>query len=180
MASVVRDWRLQLREALPEFFATGRGSRRSGPVLPDCGEGWCCVVDRLCVRIAAALEEGESFRFESIGQRDGALRVRWAGRLSAASEAAVRSAVDLAEARSMCVCELCGARGQLYRADGVLATRCPAHAEGTPARSPAMTNVHLIHVTVKGRLRVIVGARYHFDSDSFVEIDDVASLRAEA
>lgn len=108
MACVVRDWRLQLIEALPDFFA-GPRARRSRPVLPDCGEGWCCVVDRLCVRIAAAREDGESFRFASIGQQDGALRVRWGGRLSAESEAAVRSAIDLAEARSLCICELCGA-----------------------------------------------------------------------
>lgn len=180
MACVVRDWRLQLRETLPGFFAPAPGTRRSRPVLPECGQGWCCVVDRLCVRIAAALDEGESFRFESIGQRDGALRVRWAGRLSAASEAAVRSAIDLAEARSLCVCELCGARGKLFRADGVLATRCPEHAEGVPARGPGMEHVHLIQVTVVGRLRTIVGVRYDFEIDSFVEIDDVATLRAEA
>ena len=180
MAGVVRDWRLELRETLPDFFAPGRVSHRTAPVLPDCGEGWCCVVDRLCVRIAAALEDGESFRFASIGQQDGALRVRWGGRLSAASEAAVRTAIDLAEARSLCVCELCGARGKLFRADGVLATRCPEHAEGVPARRPGLENVHLIQVTVVGRLRTIVGVRYDFASDAFVEIDDVAALRAEA
>ncbi|MCK1715039.1 hypothetical protein [Bradyrhizobium sp. 143] len=179
MAGVVRDWRLALRETLPDFFAPGPGARRAAARLPDCGEGWCCVVDRLCVRIAAALDEGESFRFESIEQRDGALRVRWSGRLSAASEAAVRTAIDLAEARSRCVCELCGTRGKLFWADGVLATRCPEHAEGVPARSPGMENIHLIQVTVKGRLRVVVGARYHFETDAFVEFEDVAALRAE-
>lgn len=180
MACVVRDWRLQLIEALPDFFAPGPGARRSRPVLPDCGEGWCCVVDRLCVRIAAAIEQGESFRFASIGQQDGALRVRWGGRLSAASEAAVRSAIDLAEARSLCVCELCGARGKLFRGEGVLATRCPEHAEGVPARGPAMENVHLIQVPVVGRLRTIVGVHYDFSTDAFVEIDDVAVLRTGA
>jgi len=180
MAGVVRDWRQQLQETIPAFFAPRPGARRSGPCTPACGEGWCCVVDRLCVRIASTLEEGETFRFESIEQRDGALRVRWGGRLSAASEAAVRTAVDLAEARSVSVCELCGARGKLFRAEDVLATRCAEHAEGVPARSPGMENVHLIQVTVKGRLRVVVGARYHFDTDAFVEIDDVATLRAEA
>lgn len=180
MACVVHDWRLQLRETVPDFFAPAPGTRRSRPVLPDCGAGWCCIVDRLCVRIAAALEEGESFRFASIGQQDGALRVRWGGRLSAASEAAVRSAIDLAEARSLCICELCGARGKLFRADGVLATRCPEHAEGVPARSLGMEQVHLIQVPVVGRLRTIVGVRYHFETDAFVEIDDVAALREGA
>jgi hypothetical protein len=36
-------------------------------------------------------------------------------------------------------------------------------------------------VTVKGRLRVVVGARYDFETDAFVEIDDVSVLsRREA
>ncbi|ACE99659.1 hypothetical protein IP86_17495 [Rhodopseudomonas sp. AAP120] len=80
----------------------------------------------------------------------------------------------------MCVCELCGARGRRYRAEDTVATRCRDHAEGAPAFSAAMENVHLIQVTVKGRLRVVVGARYDFDTDAFVEIDDVADLRREA
>lgn len=177
MADVVlRDWRTELRETLPDFFARpGRG-----PCVPECGPGWASVVDRCCVRIAAALEDRERFRFESIRSCDGALRIRWGGRLSAASEAAVRSAIDLAEARSMCVCETCGARGSRYRADGVLVARCPDHAVGQRAFAAEMEDVHLIQVTVKGRLRVVVGARYDFETDAFVEIDDIAPLRREA
>jgi len=170
------DWRTDLTSVLPDFFC--RPGRAACPI--ECGPGWAMVVDRLCVRIAAAMEDRERFRFESIGSCDGALRIRWAGRLSAASEAAVRAAIDLAEARSMCVCETCGARGKRFRADGVLAASCPDHADGVPAFSAAMENVHLIQVTIKGRLRVVVGARYDFDTDAFVEIDDVAALRREA
>ncbi|OSI65046.1 hypothetical protein BSZ21_21945 [Bradyrhizobium canariense] len=178
MAGVLQrdDWRADLASILPDFFTRpGRD-----PCVPECGPGWAAVVDRCCVRIAAALEPRESFRFESIEQSQGALRIRWGGRLSAASEAAVRTAIDLAEARSLCVCELCGLRGKLFRAEGVLATRCPGHAEGVPARSPGMEQVHLIRVTVKGRLRVVVGARYDFGTDAFVEIDDVRTLGREA
>ncbi|MDI2075805.1 hypothetical protein [Bradyrhizobium sp. Mp27] len=174
---VLQDWKSELVSSVPAFFAGGPGR---GPCAIGCGGGWCWVVDRLCVRIAATLEDGEAFRFESIASCDGALRIRWSGRLKAASEAAVRAAVDLAEARSMCVCEICGARGKLFRADGVLAARCPDHAEGVPAFSTAMENVHLIQVTIKGRLRVVVGARYDFETDAFVGIDDVATLREEA
>jgi hypothetical protein len=176
MSVVSSDWQTELRELLPDFFSSA--GRPPCPI--ECGPGWSMVLDRCCVRIAAALEDRESFRFESIRSADGALRIRWAGRLSAASEAAVRSAIDLAEARSMCVCELCGARGRLYRADGVLATRCADHAEGSPARSPSMGNVHLIQVPVVGRLRTVVGARYDYSTDAFVEIDDLCSLRREA
>ncbi|MET4312541.1 hypothetical protein [Bradyrhizobium sp. RT4b] len=183
MAGVVpRDWRAELQDILPDFFNPPGGGGRARPVcVPECGPGWAGVVDRCCVRIAAALEDRESFRFEDIRSCDGALRIRWAGRLTAPGEAAVRAAIDLAEARSMCVCETCGARGRRFRADGMLATRCPDHAEGVPAFSPAMENVHLIRVTVKGRLRVVVGARYDFETDAFVEIDDVSVLsRGEA
>jgi len=180
MAGVLQrdDWRFELASALPDFFAP-RPGRPAG--LPECGPGWCWIIDRCCVRIAAALEDGERFRFERIRQQEGALRIAWGGRLSAASEAAVRAAIDLAEARSVCVCEICGARGRLYRADDVLATRCSDHREGVPALRPDLENVHLTQVTVKGRLRVVVAARYDFETDSFVELEDVRALdRGEA
>lgn len=186
MADLVRDdWKTELRDILPDFFGPppdrhGAAASRPGCV-PECGDGWAVVVDRCCVRIAAALQYGESFRFESIRAHQGALRIRWGGKLSAASEAAVRAAVDLAEARSVCVCETCGARGRLYRADGVLATRCPDHAEGVPAVPPELENVHLTQVTVRGRLRVVVAARYVFESDAFVRVDDAETVgRREA
>jgi len=116
MAGVVpRDWRAELQDILPDFFDPPSGGGRVRPACPiDCGPGWAAVVDRCCVRIAAALEDRERFYFESIRERQGALRISWGGRLSAASEAAVRSAIDLAEARSVCVCEICGARGRRY------------------------------------------------------------------
>jgi hypothetical protein len=81
MAGVLQrdDWRADLASILPDFFARpGRA-----PCVPECGPGWAGVVDRCCVRIAAALEDRESFRFESIGSCDGSLRMRWAGRPSA-------------------------------------------------------------------------------------------------
>ncbi|MCA1542016.1 hypothetical protein I6F18_18820 [Bradyrhizobium sp. NBAIM32] len=183
--AVGSDWKSDLRDILPDFFGAppGPGGAASArPVcVPECGLGWAGVVDRCCVRIAAALQFGESFRFESIRAHQGALRIRWGGKLSAASEAAVRAAIDLAEARSVCVCERCGARGRVYRSDGVLAARCADHAEGVLALRPEMENVHLTQVTVRGRLRVVVAARYDYDTDSFVRIDDAATLeRREA
>jgi hypothetical protein len=186
MAGLVQgDWKAELRDILPDFFGPPAGPDGATPMrppcVPDCGPGWSAVVDRCCVRIAAALHPGESFRFESIRQRQGALRIRRGGRLSAASEAAVRAAIDLAEARSVCVCETCGARGRLYRADDVLSTSCADHAAGAPALRPEMENVHLTQVSVRGRLRVVVAARYDYDTDSFVRIDDAGTLeRREA
>lgn len=185
MGVVMHDWRTDLTAVLPHFFGAASATvpdraiaRRTCAI--ECGPGWAAIVDSCCVRIAATLEERERFRFASIQSRDGVLRIRWGGRLTPAGEAAVRSAIDLAEARSMYVCELCGNRGRRFRADGAVATRCPDHAAGAPAFSDAMDDVHLIQVTVKGRLRVVVGARYDFAGDRFVEIDDVSSLRREA
>jgi len=172
MGVVLQDWRTELTAVLPHFFASGAGDAAPARAVCtiECGPGWADVVDRLCVRIAATLQDRERFRFASIRQREGALRIVWGGRLSSASEAVVREAVDLAEARSVCVCEVCGGRGRLYRADGIRTTRCPVHASGDRAVRPELENVHLR--TAGGRLRVVVGCRYDFGTDSFVDVDD--------
>ncbi|HEV7600121.1 MAG TPA: hypothetical protein VGO49_07655 [Bradyrhizobium sp.] len=184
MAGVVqRDWRFELRETLPDFFdpppvAGGKPPRR--PIcLPECGPGWRGIIDRCCVRIGAALLDRERFRFERIRERQGALRIYWGGRLAAASEAVVREAVDLAEARSICVCELCGAEGRLYRADAVLMSRCVRHAQGGPAAPPGLQNLHLRQKTITGRLRVVVACRYDPETDAFLDIDACASAPEE-
>ncbi|MEW6645118.1 MAG: hypothetical protein AB1586_31770 [Pseudomonadota bacterium] len=116
-------------------------------------------------------EVGRRFERLPVGARSAS-----AGAAACRPPAAVRAAVDLAEARSVCVCEECGARGRLYRADDVLAVRCTDHAEGVPAVRPELENVHLTQVTVKGRLRVVVAARYDYDTDAFVRIEDVGPL----
>jgi hypothetical protein len=168
MGVVQQDWRSELIAVLPHFFASGPAAAAKLPVCTiECGPGWADIVDRLCVRIAATLQQRERFRFVSIRQREGALRVVWGGRLSSASEAVVREAVDLAEARSVCVCELCGCRGRLYRADGIRMTACPEHASGDRALRPQMENLHLRTV---GRMRVLIASRYDYGTDSFVDI----------
>ena len=142
MAGVLnRDWRIELASTVPEFF------------VPRPGRGWRWIIDRCAFRIGAALEDRESFRFERIREHQGSLRIYWGGRLSAGGEAAVREAVDLGEAASQCFCELCGARGRLYRCDGGFVTRCAGHAEGTPLTiRPGFENLHLRQKTVTGRI----------------------------
>jgi hypothetical protein len=173
MGVVQPDWRTELMQVLPHFFAStpvpGSAAIACPNCMIECGAGWAEIVDRLCVRIAATLQDRERFRFVSIRQREGALRIVWGGRLSSASEAVVREAVDLAEARSVCVCELCGSRGRLYRADDIRTTPCPDHATGDRALRPEMENLHLRTV---GRMRVLVASRYDFGTDSFVDIAD--------
>jgi hypothetical protein len=184
MAGVVqRDWRFDLRKTVPDFFHHPLVSGRKQPArpvcLPECGRGWRDIIDRCCARIEAALLERERFGFERIRERDGALRIYWGGRLTAASEAVVREAVDLAEARSICVCELCGAEGRLHRADGVLMSRCVRHAQGRPAAPLGLQNLHLRQKTITGRLRVVVACRYDPETDSFLDIDACTSAPEE-
>jgi hypothetical protein len=184
MAGVVqRDWRFEFRETLPDFFdppPVEGGKPPTRPVcLPECGPGWRGIMDRCCARIGAVLLERERFRFERIRERQGALRIYWGGRLTAASEAVVREAVDLAEARSICVCELCGGEGRLQRADGVLMTRCVRHAQGGPVARLDLQNLHLRQKTITGRLRVVVACRYDSETDSFLDIDACASAPEE-
>jgi hypothetical protein len=76
---LLRDWRTELTEILPDFFAPVPKPGNAAPARPvctiECGPGWADVVDRLCVRIAATLQDRERFRFASIRQREGALRI---------------------------------------------------------------------------------------------------------
>jgi hypothetical protein len=140
--------------------------------VPQCGTGWSGIVERLCMRIDAVLTERERFRFEQIKEHNGMLRVYWSGRLSARSEAHVRGAIDLAEARSQCFCDLCGAEGRLYRDGAVFATRCGHHAKGE--RIPVRPELHNHHLTQKmtiGRQWTVVIRRYDPQVDAFVDPD---------
>lgn len=170
MAGVLnQDWRTGLTSAVPEFFASG-ASRPA--CLIECGDGWGWIIDRCAFRIEAALEDRESFYFERIREHGGSLRIYWGGRLSPGGEAAVREAVDLAEAASQCFCETCGAPGRLYRCNDALATRCTGHGEGMPVRvRRKFKNVHLRQKTVTGRVRVVVRSRYDAQLDRFTDLD---------
>jgi hypothetical protein len=124
------------------------------------------------IGIAAALLDHESFYFEQIRERRRVLRIYWGGRLSPATEAAVREAIDLAEARSQCVCGLCSGGGRLYQCAGVLMTRCGGHAQGSPVPvRRGFEDVHLTQKVVKDSIRVVVSRRYDPELDSFVELD---------
>lgn len=180
MSGVIGNWRLELVELHRELFqpadypAAVQGS-------PECGAGWRPIIDRCCFRIGSAVQDHESFRFEQIRERQGSLRIYWGGRLSAVTEAAVREAIDLAEARSLCVCELCGGEGRLHRAGAVLMTRCGQHAEGNPVPvRKGYENVHLTQEVITGRLRVVVCRRYDPEIDAFIDLDTPSLAAKEA
>jgi hypothetical protein len=125
------------------------------------------------------LSERKRFSFERIRENQGSPRIHWGDRLSAASEAVVREAIDLAEARSQCFRELCGdegrrescgERGRLY-GGGWLTTRCAAHAGGgSRSQSRRGTTFKwssnlLLQVTRQRRWR-----RYDRETDTLTEV----------
>jgi hypothetical protein len=162
------DWREGLMRSYPNFFP--RLSR--GSALPRCGSGWRDIIERCCVRIADAISARESFRFERIVERQGTLRLYWGGRLSAPSEASVRLAIDLAEARSECVCDVCGAPGCRHRNNETFVTRCADHARGDRMKAkPGFENMHLRQKVISGRARVVVCSFYDFARDAFIDVE---------
>ena len=139
---------------------------------PLCEEGWRDLMERLCVRIEAALRDGETFQFVRIKQKFGILRVDCDYEGPEETEAKVDHAVDLATARSACTCEICGAEGRLYNRDGWLATACPEHAKGElkPIR-PGFENIHIVRTFGPGRFPIVSCRRYIRETDSFVDVD---------
>jgi hypothetical protein len=174
MAHIVRDWRIDLIEAHPDLFHPLPDDPGVAQASPECGEGWQDLLERACARIRAAVQaDGGTFKFTQIKEKYGTARLYWEGALSPEADARVEEIIDLAEARSACTCEVCGAEGRLHRAGGWLMTRCAAHAQGHPvSEKPGWENVTISHVDARGSKTVIVKRRrYVRETDSFVEID---------
>src|SRR5262245_52508963 len=124
MASIVRDWRVDLVETYPDLFHPARGHATAVQSWPHVNEGWRDLLVRACARIRAAVQaDGGSFRFTQIKEKYGTARLYWEGALSPSAKAKVEEAIDLAEARSACTCDACGAEGRLYGPDWLM-TRC--------------------------------------------------------
>ena len=114
----------------------------------------------------SALGDGDLFTAEQIKSKYATLRFYWGGRLSSEAEAKVEEAIDLAEARSACTCETCGALGRLYSGGGWLATACPEHAQGERAPvKPGCENLHIVRKLVEGGIRIVSCRRYDRDVD---------------
>jgi hypothetical protein len=128
----VRDWRTELIEAHPALFRPPAGHPEAASGYPWCEEGWRDLLERLCVRIKAALREGETIRVLQVKEKFAALRFSWSAEVSPETRTRIAGAVALAEARSACTCEECGDEGELYRHGGVYMTRCAGHAKGQP------------------------------------------------
>lgn len=174
MTGSLRDWRVELIEAHPDLFHTTERPPKAASGYPWCEEGWRDLLERLCVRIESALREGEKIRISQIKEKFASLRCDWHGEVSPETAARIHEAIALAEARSACTCELCGAAGQLYRHGGIYQTRCAAHAKGAPVPAElGRENVHIVRRATPDGFR-IAPRRYDRETDSFIPIDPVS------
>ena len=168
-----RNWREALVEAYPDLFHPAPDHRGAAAASPECGEGWRDLLDRACVRIRAAVEaDGGSFEAQQLKEKYGTLRFYWGGRLSETAKAQVEEAIDLAEARSACTCEICGREGRLYDRGGWLATACPEHARGEPV--PVKVGCETFTWSgawSTGGVRIVSCRRYDRNADAFVDVD---------
>ena len=155
MAHIVRDWRSDLIEAHPDLFHPLPDDPGVAQASPECGAGWQDLLERACARIQAAVQaDGGTFKFTQIKEKYGTARLYWEGALSLEADARVEEIIDLAEARSACTCEACGAEGRLHRVGGWLTTRCAAHAQGQPvAEKSGWENVTISRVDARGTPR---------------------------
>ncbi len=170
MTDVKRDWRYELVLAHPDLFDPVSNPPR---VKADVGDGWRDLIERLCGRMEAALQPGETIRISQVVNKYGSLRVYWRGDVSTETVARLHEAVALAKARSACSCERCGEEGRLCILGEADMIRCRKHVEGELIPAPAgHENVHLVRVRTADGYR-IVARRYDREADCFVDEDTI-------
>ncbi len=166
----VRDWRIALIEAHPRLFAPPAGNLDRASGYPSCDEGWRDLLERMCDRMETALREGETIQIVQIKEKFASLRCYWRGNVSTETTAKIMEAIALAEARSACTCEQCGAEGRLYKKIGFYLTRCAAHADGAEVPSERGSEiVHIVRVATPDGSRH-ARRRYDRNTDSFAEV----------
>lgn len=171
MRAILTDWRTDLIKAHPKLFHAPAGVPQAAKGYPACGNGWRDLLNTACEKIEAAIAEDESFRVLQIKEKFATLRFFWRGSLSTEVEAKIVDAVALAEARSACTCSQCGEEGGLYRAGGVLVTRCAIHAKGRRVEFAAsLENVHIVRRIVNCQFRGISCCRYDRATDTFIDM----------
>jgi hypothetical protein len=127
---LAKDWKIELIKAHTRLFHPLKEHLEGVQGYPECNEGWRDLIERACVRIENALDNGDTVKIVQIKEKYGTLRFYWRGRLPSETEAKVGEVVSLAEARSACTCETCGAEGRLYNRGGWFATACSASQAG--------------------------------------------------
>ncbi|HDR8993915.1 hypothetical protein [Burkholderia vietnamiensis] len=110
------DLQQQLYERYPAIFEHEPGFA--------CGDGWFDLIDVLCAQLQGVTEHGgPQVVATQVKEKFGSLRF-----YTASLNDEQHGMVELAEALSVRICEVCGSRGQLYK-PGWVRTRCDAHAE---------------------------------------------------
>jgi hypothetical protein len=173
----IATWQNELLARHPDLFTVVENGQTYAPGFPFVGEGWRDLVERAVGRIAAVLAAAPSARVTivEIKAKYATLRMYWDGaNLTKAAEDSIAEAVALAEARSVCSCETCGAAGVLHRVGRQLLIACAEHAMGgapVPIIEPGWENIHLVRGTRDGKTSIIVCQRYERETDSFVDVD---------
>lgn len=168
-------WQDALVARYPKIFVLTENGRTCTPGWPVTGDGWRELIETAARRISEAVAAAPpaTVTVVQVKQKYGTLRVYWHGNdLSASAEQNVQNAVALAEARSACSCEICGAPGVLHSRGDWLSTACSDHARGEPVPvSPGFENLHIVRAYDAGRYPIASCVRYVRETDSFIEVD---------
>jgi hypothetical protein len=158
------DWQATLMQSYPHLFGDGG--------YPAVGRGWRDTLERLLGRLdtVVAFEgAGAWIRIVQIKEKFGTLRVHFTSSpgFSPAGLMVADAMIGLAEARSACTCEECGAIGRLHNRGGWMTTRCDDHAEGDPVPArPGWEGLH-VKTALQDGLLVVSCRRYDRDIDEF-------------
>jgi hypothetical protein len=166
-------WRQRLVQRHPEVFIRAFRGVPFSPGYPACSDGWRDIVTNVVERVSAAAA-GRPVHFTRMSEEHGSLRIHWAAEadLPESAELAIQEAICLAEARSACTCQTCGAAGSLYSSGSWLLTACSTHARGVPVPvRRGLENVHLVRRRVGEDIGTIACRRYDRRTDRFVDVE---------
>ncbi len=161
----------------PALFPPGPDGARAG--YPSVGDGWADLVERALGRIAAAVAGGPgAVRITQIKEKFAGVRIYYdAGGLQPEILSAVDDAIDLAEARAECTCEVCGEEGTPWEDAGWYTTRCRAHAVGASAARGQPVQYECTFYSGGSEVRRTV-RRYDRANDRFIVVSDTAGATA--
>lgn len=164
------DWRTHLMEEYPSLFSVGPGGARAG--YPDVEDGWRDLLERALRRISAAVGgTSGTVRITQIKEKFAGIGIYYdATGLSPETISAIDGAIDLAEARSECTCEVCGEEGTLCDDAGWYTTRCTSHAVGSVRAGDRGRQLRTVYSGPKAARQIV--RRYDRAGDRFIVISD--------
>jgi hypothetical protein len=168
------DWRSHLLRRHSDLFRRTVHGREVTSGYPTVGAGWKSIIETAIARMATAVANCPpgALSILQIKEKLGGLRIYVAGQsLPSDVLEKVREAIDLAEARADCTCEICGRIGRLYDKAGWLATRCELHGQGALVPEPrGRENLHIKWTVEDGEWRLLSCRRYDRERDAFFDV----------